>query len=210
MKIMPRIRMPRWTVIFLVIFVSGCQALGTHNERYYGNENSPNFRVPTDSIFVLNQELIVARKRKRAFFQFGRVLAQYHQVNRHQPWCVLRLRAKKDTVQRIEPDRFIVRSVQSRALYQIALIGPVKVAQRRRAGHDFNYQVFASEMELGSERQPDVRNLACARWRTRSDYYSVRIRDIRETLGNTFTLELATKSGSLDTKISRTLRGPNH
>ena len=65
-------------------------------------------------------------------------------------------------------------------------------------------------MELGSERQPDVRNLACARWRTRSDYYSVRIRDIRETLGNTFTLELATKNGGLDTKISRTLQGADH
>ena len=184
-KMVSRILTSSWIVIFLIIFVSGCQSTGTQDE------DSPNFRVPTDSIFVLNQELIVAERMRRVYFQFGRTLARHNQVRRQLSWCVLRLRDKKDTVQRIEPDKFIVRSVRQRTLFQVALIGPVKVAQRRRS--DATFQVSALEMELDSERQRDVVNLACARWRVPATVHHVTIRSIRETLGDIFTLQLATQ-----------------
>lgn len=209
MAMRPRILVSWWTVIFFGAFLLGCQAIGTHNERFYGNENSPNFRVPTDSVFVLNQELTIGRKLRRTYFQYGRVVPEHYRINRYQPWCVLRLRSKKDTAQRVKPDRFIVRSTNSRAFYEIGLLGPIKVAQRRQ-GHDFNYVVYGLQMELESERNPDVTTLICTRWRTRSEFYSVRIRDIRETLGDAFTLELPTKSGDLDTKISRMTNGVDH
>lgn len=183
-------RLVWWVVVGLL--VSGCATSG-QNPHWYGNENSSSFRVPVDSELVLNRELVVAPRLQRVFFQQGRVLARHHEVNRHQPWCVLRLERRRDVEVRITPDTFVVHSVRRQYLNSVALLGPIQVAQRRREGTTATFEVVASLMELRSERQPDVANLACARWRRPTNIFHVTIRNIRETLGEVFTLELASR-----------------
>ena len=179
-----------WILVGLLI--SGCSTSG-QNPRWYGNESSSNFRVPVDSELVLNRELIVVPRSQRVFFQRGRVLARHHEVNRYQPWCVLRLDRRRDVEVRITPDEFAIRDVRRQYLNRVALLGPIQVAQRRRTGTSAAYEVFASLMELRSERQPDVANLACTRWRRPTNSFHVTIRNIRETLGDVFSLELASR-----------------
>ena len=185
------LRLVFWVLVGLLI--SGCSTSG-QNPRWYGNESSSNFRVPVDSELVLNRELIVVPRSQRVFFQRGRVLARHHEVNRFQPWCVLRLDRSRDIEVRITPEEFAIHDVRRQYLNRVALLGPIQVAQRRTpGGTSAAYEVVASLMELRSERQPDVANLACTRWRRPTNTFHVTIRNIRETLGDVFSLELASR-----------------
>lgn len=193
-----------------VIVLAGCQAFTNYNQRFYGKEESPYFRVPIDSTLVLNRELTVPVKRKRVFFQYGQPLASHWEVAVYKPWCVLRLDTKKDVAQRIKPDKFAIRKVERENLYQVALAGPIQVAQREPDGTDFTYEVVASVMELYSESQPDVVNLSCTRWGVPQDRYWVTISSIRETLGDIFTLQLATTSAEAAPGIRRKSEGSSY
>ncbi len=180
--------MLRLTAITLVFFLSGCTALNNMNQRYQGNENSKYYRVPVDSTLVLNQSLTIPIRHKRVYFQDGRPLA-FYEVNEYQPWCVLRMRAKKDVAQKLVPDEFVVSAVRREDLYEVARL-PVLVAQFDPGGTEMTYQVIASRMELSSDIQPDVQSLSCSRWRIPQDRYWVTIRDVRESLGSIFDLRL--------------------
>ncbi len=181
--------MLRLISVTLVFFLSGCTAFNNMNQRYQGNENSEYYRVPVDSTLVLNQSLTIPIRHKRVYFQDGRPLA-FYEVNEYQPWCVLRMRAKKDVAQMIAPGEFVVSEVTREHLYEIARL-PILVAQfDTDGGSEMTYQVVATRMELTSDTQPDVRTLSCSRWSIPQDRYWVTIRDVRETLGSIFNLRL--------------------
>lgn len=180
--------MLRLIAITLVVFLSGCTAFSNFNQRYEGNENSPYYRVPVDSTLVLNQSLTIPAKQKRVYFQEGKPLA-FYEVNQYQPWCVLRMQAKKDAVQTIVPGEFIVSEVTREHLHEIARL-PILVARFEPDGSEMTYEVVATRMVLSSDTQPDVRTLSCSRWSIPQDRYWVSIRNVRETLGNIFDLQL--------------------
>ena len=181
--------MLRLISITLVFFLSGCTAFNNMNQRYQGNENSPYYRVPVDSTLVLKQPLTVPVRQKRVYFQDGRPLA-FYEVNEYQPWCVLRMRAKKDVAQKVVPDEFVVSEVSHEHLHEIAMF-PVLVAQMEPDGTNMTYEVVASRMELSSDNQPDVKSMSCSKWRIQQDRYWVTVRSIRETLAGIFDLQLA-------------------
>lgn len=180
--------MLRLISITLVFLLSGCTFLGNLEKRHQGDESSPYYRVPVDSTLVLNQPLTVPIKQKRVYFQDGRPLA-FYEVNEYQPWCVLRMRTKKDVAQRIASDEFVVSEVTREYLHEVARL-PILVAQFERGGSEMTYEVVATRMELTSDTQPDVQSLSCSRWRIPQDRYWVTIRDVRESLGSIFDLRL--------------------
>ncbi len=180
--------MLRLISVTLVFFLSGCTVFTNLHQKYQGNENSPYYRVPVDSTLVLNQPLTIPVRHKRVYFQDGRPLA-FYEVNQYQPWCVLRIRAKKDVAQTIAPDEFVVSEVTREHLYELARL-PILVAQFDPGGTEMTYEVVATRMELSSDTQPDVQRLSCSRWRIPQDRYWVAIRHVRETLGSIFDLRL--------------------
>ena len=184
--------MLRFISIAVVVFMSGCAALSDLHQRHQGDEVSPYFRVPVDSKLVLNQAVMVPAKKRRVYFQYGKPLA-FWEVNEYRPWCVLRMRTKKDVPQRIIPDEFLVNDVSREHLYEIARL-PVQVAQFGSDGTDFTYEVVATRLELYSDAQPDVEILSCSKWGAQQDRFHVTIRSIRETLGDIFDLQLANLS----------------
>ncbi len=181
--------MLRFISVAIVLWLSGCTVLNELHQRHQGNEGSPYYRVPVDSKLVLNQAVIVPAKKRRVYFQYGRPLA-FWEVNEYRPWCVLRMRTKKDVAQKITPDEFVVRSVSREPLYEIARL-PVQVAQFGSDGTDFTYEVVATRLELYSDTQPNVQTLSCSKWGVQQDRFHVTIRSIRETLGDIFDLQLA-------------------
>ena len=134
--------MLRFISVAIVLWLSGCTVLNELHQRHQGDEGSPYFRVPIDSKLVLNQALTIPAKKRRVYFQYGKPLA-FWEVNEYRPWCVLRMRAKKDVPQRIVPGEFLVNDVSREHLYEIARL-PVQVAQFRSDGTDFTYEVVAT------------------------------------------------------------------
>ena len=118
-----------------------------------------------------------------------RCTSAFYEVNEYQPWCVLRLRAKKDVAQTITPDEFLVSEVTRENLHEIARL-PVLVAQLDPEGTNATYEVVATRMALESEAQPDVQTLSCSRWGIPQDRYWVTVRDVRDTLGGLFNLRI--------------------
>jgi hypothetical protein len=168
----------------LIIWLAGCQGPLVQIE---GDENSRYFRIPDDSKLVLQQELLVPARTDRLYFQKGKVsLWQY--VNQYLPYCALTLHAKKDVAQTIVPDEFIVHKMYRQYLFDLAM-GPVMVAELEPGG-GMTYQVFATLLELRSEKQPDIVRMTCANWGLPQDLAHLTLGQMRESLGDIFVLEL--------------------
>lgn len=195
--------MIRCLVSALLALLVGCQPAFVNG---IPNENSPRFEVPVGAKFVLQSEIIVPPRTDRLYFQDGDLPAWYN-VNKYQPYCVLRVAAPSERVRTIRPDTFVVTKVATAHFFQLIKAPgptpPVRLASARAAvmlvddndasGGDDNYEVFGSVMHLRSPRQPLVTQLTCADWGQPEPGSHVTVREIRRSLGSYFHLELATK-----------------
>lgn len=179
--------MIRSLLFALALFLSGCNSL---HERSQGNEASPYYEVPINSKFVLHSDLTIPSSKARVYFQGGRVL-KFYDVNQYSPYCVLGLHSVKSTSQIIKAGEFTVQSVTQE--FQFSRVGTIQVAGE---GQSQAFEVLATVLKLHSESQPDIVSLTCARWGLVPSTSNPTIRDIRNTLGNTFTLELAKGNAS--------------
>ncbi len=168
-----------------VAFLTACA--NYYARHIYGNEESPGFKVPVDSRFVLTRSLTVPAGSDRIFFQGGR-LSRWYEVNLHLPYCVLKLHAKKDVPQIVHPDTFVVQKAFWETVYQLAAL---QLAQLWPEDGMMDYRVVVLVMELYSERQPDVRRLTCGEWGLPRDIANITVSMIRRLLAEWFTLELA-------------------
>jgi hypothetical protein len=120
--------------------------------------------VPTGSELVLHQRLEFGAESARIYLQDGRVVSR-SEVDRARTACALRLRRRGDEplIEAIEPGRFLV--IGGRSWAESARIGQGR-------GSDFpdaprRYE-FHTQVEIRSDRQPQVDSLHCSRedWRT--------------------------------------------
>ncbi len=163
----------------------GCQ--GYYAKHIYGNESSPYFTVPVDSAFELKKPVIVPARRSRLFFQDGRAIA-LGQVNRYGAYCSLDVALRRPAEQVVEPDTFVVRSVDSEFRYTLAGYGRfLRVGQRDDSGGT-DYMVVATILELNSPKQPHVERLVCAKWGLPQDRSNVTIAMIRDALDGFFVI----------------------
>jgi hypothetical protein len=110
----------------------------------------------------------------------------------------------KAVAQTVKPTQFVVQRVFQDTIFQLALQGPVQVAQVDRDGGVMEYRVVVTVMELFSENAPEVIRLTCGRWELPPDMPHVTINDIHKQLGSIFDLTLATKEMQRDTTMRRT------
>lgn len=176
--------------LFLVCFAVLLWACDT--PRSYGPE-TPYYRFPAESRLVLNRVLEIPANWATVRIQNGRPVAFGH-VQEYQPHCIFEVNAVREEPQRVEPDTFSIVKVE-RSANSLAMgsglfffIGSA-YADFDRPGQMFYKTIFT----LRSERQPGVRWLTC-----QSDQYAagiaiprhLTVTEIREALGNLFTLEL--------------------
>ncbi|MFQ6022174.1 MAG: hypothetical protein ACE5NW_05580 [Acidiferrobacterales bacterium] len=197
------------TLALMIIVLAGCQAFTNFNQRFYGNEESPYFSVSVDSTLVLKQELTVPAKNASVWFQRGRAVTQFYEVHKYNPYCRLTLDTKRDVPQTIQPDEFVIRRVGQRDEFTVDG-GFIQVAEIPRDGGFEAFQVKATRMELRSESQPDVVRLTCASWGLPQDMSHVTIREIRQTLGDIFALQLFTRSAGATPRIRRESEGSSY
>lgn len=175
----------RWAALVLAcVGLSACQswlAPAVNNEPYYA--------VPVGSQLILNRRLVVTDDDDRIHFQDGRILP-YRLVNiarKYDPNCVLIVRAVGEYNHVISPDTFTIRRVRLLDDYAVmASAGPLLAD-----GGGLSYQDYATVMYLHSPRQPQVDRLVCKHYQDPTDGAFLSLSQIRQALGDIFTLKPA-------------------
>jgi len=158
-------------LLALPLLFSSCQ------NRDETDEKSPYFVIPSGSRLVLHQSVTVPAFAAASYLQGGQWLP-WPQVSRYHPHCKFELRQPKDLPQIIMADEFVITRTGEETETQEGL------------------QIHARVLELRSERQPQVSRLSCAVWQAPATGRPVSGRELRQALGNIFTLELAGRAPS--------------
>ncbi len=178
--------MQRFLILVVAALLAACQ--GYYQKHVHGNENSPYFYVPVDSILVLSRPVTIPAKTEHVFFQNNK-LTPIRDVNRYLPYCEIQVSAARSSAQTIEPDEFVIFKVYQLNKFLLAKGGFINAGMRDDSGGE-DFEVVATVMELYSERQPEVRRLLCASWGLPQSMSFVTVRMIREQLDGYFDLRL--------------------
>lgn len=153
-------------LLALPLLFTSCQG---RNET---DENSPYFVIPAGSRLILHQAITVPAFTAGVYLQGGSWMP-WTQISRYHPHCKLELRQPMDSAQTVAPDEFVITHAGEEVETQEGL------------------EIRARVLELRSERQPRVRRLSCAIWQSTAGGQPVSGRELRQALGEVFTLELA-------------------
>jgi hypothetical protein len=194
-------------LVVSIIFVAGCQTTD-----YTGDETSYRYRIPVGSTLTLNQPLTIPADRRSIYVFRGKVVI-YKDVDIYYPHCQFRLNKIANHVRKVKPDTFIVTKISVWEDYHAQ--GPLRFADANiytgvgtDAGASGRVVVGAGSggggpsiikratvISLQSGSQPEVQEIVCAHWGDRGDFYfnDMAIKEMRDALGNVFTINLKTQ-----------------
>ncbi len=178
--------MQRFLILVVVALLTACQ--GYYQRHIHGNENSPYFRVPVDSMLVLTTPVTIPAGTEHIFFQNNK-LTPIRDVNRYLPYCEIQVSAARSSAQTIDPDEFVIFKIYHLNKFQLAEGGLIRTEMRDDSGGE-DFEVVATVMELYSAQQPEVRRLLCASWGLPQSMSFVTVHMIREQLAGYFDLRL--------------------
>ncbi len=178
------------TLIALASALAGCYTPA----RYTGDENSPYYLVPAGSHVVLNQTLTVPPEEAGVFVQNGEAQSR-GQVRYSEPYCRFELKTVRGAPRTVAPDEMIVRRSGQQTLRTLAGVAgeqyasaSILVTASDRDDSSLTILTYATQMELDSQKQPEIDRLTCARVGYRGEARHVTIAEMRSTLGNIATL----------------------
>lgn len=163
--------------------------------------NSPFYSVPVSSRLILHKPVDIEPEQVSAWFQYGKHLPK-KQLNYYYPHCKFETWTKLDTAKVVQPDTFIIHKVVRWDDYAAQ---PVQLAGLGLGiGFSFGgdggpaHLNMATEMFLRSAQQPDVYRLICSHWEEPSRGNHLTISQMRQALGEWFTLQLADTDNNKD------------
>jgi len=170
------------TLSLLCLLITACQTAGPLDE------DLPSQILPIGSRLVLKQELTIPAHSAGVQLQGGRVVSSGKGLNQYHPHCRLEVKDVRVTAQTVAADEFVIR----RARYETTTVAlpSLQKAARFYGGSGPGLVIFRTILDLRSERQPQVRWLTCQQWGDPALDQHVTIREIRQTLGKIFMLQL--------------------
>ena len=180
-----------------VLLLAGAFALAACQTSYEGNEDSPYYVVPPGTPLLLKQPLTIPPEQVSVWLQDGRVV-DANDARMYYPHCKFEVRERMPTAQTVAPDEFIVTRVTRSLMHSVRAPEPsARMVARVGVGVGINMgadgpsvQTFATRMNLGSGRQPNVMRLTCGHWDYPYDGRHLTINEIRHALGDVFDLRL--------------------
>lgn len=179
----------RFAAVLPLIALSACQIPPDQREAAHF------YQVPSGSTLILNRRIVIPPYELKIYIQNGRLARGANQVY---PFCKFEVRNKKDHPQIVEPGEFRIYRVDPVRSLFVTADSPYLLAGALLSGTIFEHEgkptpeVYGSRMFLRSDQQPEVYQLVCGHLQDpniEARYLS--INQIRETLGDTFTLKLA-------------------
>ena len=170
--------------LFCAALLSACD-----NSLAVRDENSQFFSVPLGSTFTLNREITIQPDQTSVYLQNGSIVL-VRDVDFYRPHCKFELFTISEQARVVDPDTFVVtRIVDQRedvstewpryaALGMSGVDGPVHLT-------------YSTTMYLESKIQPDVFRMNCKQWDWPATGEFLSINEMRQALGDYFTLTLA-------------------
>lgn len=147
------------------------------------------FSVPLGSTFTLHREITIPPDQTSVYLQNG-TLGASRDVDFYKPNCKFELFTISVEARRVKPDTFVViRIVDQRE--DVSLTWPTYAGLGMASGDGPIHLTFSTTMYLESNIQPDVFRMNCKRWDHPAIGEFVSINEMRQALGDYFTLELA-------------------
>lgn len=173
--------MIRLSAVFIALLLVSCQSVQPYDE------NSRYYQVPVDSRLILHKQVSIDANLARAYFQYGKQINKKH-IEKYQPHCYLLLSTLSENEQLIQPDTFIINKVERDFI--------VSTDQQRYASigmnlFDTSLVEYVNIYHLASNSQPNVLSLNCLQWSDSSDRLYLTIGEVRQALGQYFSLQLA-------------------
>ena len=169
--------------------------------------NSPFFSPPAGSQLRLTRPLTIPANDAGVFIQYGKPQYSVWQPDQYYPNCDFELRTRASHERVVEPDTFTV----TRTVREIenVMLPPAVVASHDtgNGAPDENYMTahdtgngapnenYMTVLYLHSDKQPDVFRMTCQHWEAPIDAQHLTIKQIRQALGDLFTLTLSEKAG---------------
>jgi hypothetical protein len=171
----------------VMVFLAGCTVNDTKDE------DSVFYAVPVGSVLVLNQQVDIRGDQVAVYVQNGELM-QYREVNFYKPNCKFEIYTMSEQARTVSQDRFeIVKvedDIESSALQKttrLAALDDAVTYGLLDKSYVFNY---ATLMYLQSEQQKDVYRMTCQHWEDVMDDRYLSVTQMRQAMGDVFTLEI--------------------
>lgn len=175
--------------LFLVVLsgalvIAGCQTTGDEKEPFAHRLIKPG------AVLVLERAVTIRRDSTTVYIQDGTAGAA---ANTSRPYCTFEVNTLMEKPRQIVPDRFAITRVNW-GTSQIQAQRAVMVAQLGGDSGMPMHLYYRTELNLSSERQPDVTRMICEVDRVEAGGMSFQsyltLSDVRSTLDGLFRLEL--------------------
>lgn len=162
---------------------------------------SPYYQIPSGSRIQLTQTLTIPPDSARVYFQYGRVISPNEKDN-YQPNCWFLSWKVLETAQTILPDTFLIKGSQTSQDF-VHNFSSVKFASRSgqvnagvgvgiAVGNGMNFLAgdrpiaaeYTTTLQIHSNKQPDIRRLACSHWDDPSSGKNLTVDQMQQALGN--------------------------
>ncbi|MBT8129592.1 MAG: hypothetical protein HKO86_06835 [Gammaproteobacteria bacterium] len=170
--------------VLVVVLLTACESSQTVRD-----EDSQYYSVPLGSTFALNTGITIQPDNTSVYLQFGNI-ETVGNIDFYKPHCKFELYTISEQARQVEPDTFTVtRIVDQRE--DVSLEWP-RYAALAMGGYDGPVHLtYSTTMYLDSKMQPDVFRMTCKRWDWPATGEYLSINEMRQALGDYFTLTLA-------------------
>jgi hypothetical protein len=170
-------------LLLLSVTLAACQYVPPRGE------DSPLISPQAGSMLHLNRPLRIAAHNASVIIRDGKPEYSYFRLGgAYYPHCDFELRTRAKVERVVEPDIFtvtrVVREIEN------VMLAPVVVASSDGANGP-PHENYMTILYLHSDRQPDVLRMTCQHWEDPNDGQHLTIKQIRQALGDLFTLQLA-------------------
>ena len=182
----------KYLCLFALLLLTACESNPVKDEQ------SVFYAVPVGSMLTLNQQVTISGDKVAIYVQDSEIL-RYREVDKYRPNCKFEIYTISEQPRNVQPDRFeiikVVDEIETSALQKDMMFASVDFLARGgiqamgMLDHSlvFNY---ATMMYLRSDKQTDVYRMTCQHWEAVADDKHLSIAQMRQAMGDIFTLKI--------------------
>ena len=166
------------------------------------DESSPFYSIAVNSTLKLNQSLTIAGGQVAIYLQNGKIISE-DKIDIYNPNCKFEIYTMSDKSRTVAADSFlvtkVVNDIESTSLpgtLQLAVLDNALAAGMLSGMLDRGSMNYTTTMYLHSDRQKDVYRMSCQHWEDVIDDKYLSISEMRQAMGEVFTLELKNTSAA--------------
>ena len=170
-------------------FISAALLSACDNSQVVKDENSQFYSVTPGSTFTLNREVTIQPDNTSIYLQNGKI-ELVKNIDFYKPNCKFELYTISEQARQVKPDTFVVTKVVDQS-EDVSAKWPTYAGLGMALGDGPVHLTFSTTMYLESKLQPDVFRMSCKRWDWPATGEYLSINEMRQALGDYFTLTLA-------------------